>query len=254
MPGMLTDQIVLVTGGGSGIGRASAIACARVGAKVVVADVDSQGGEQTVRTIKDAGGEGVFVKADVSRATEVEALINRVIELYDRLDCAHNNVGGAKDTRIYTHEYSEEDWGWVVDINLKSAWLCMKYEIPHMLEQGGGVIVNTSSVLGLGGVRGSSAYVAGKHGVIGLTRAAALEYAQQGIRINAVCPGYIPTPAVKRIMDTDPGLEAQFIASEPIGRMGRPEEIAEAVVWLCSDAASFVTGHAMAVDGGYLAQ
>ena len=247
MAGWFEGKVALVTGAGSGIGRASAVAFAREGAKVIVADVVAGGGE-----------EAMFVKTDVSKAGEVEGLINRAVETYGRLDCAHNNAGiqlefeGGK-ARL-TAEGIEDHWDRMFDVNLKGIWLCMRYEIPKMLKQQSGTIVNTSSTAGLIGMTGEAAYVASKHGVVGLTKTAALEYAKVGIRINAVCPGVIRTPMMESILGDDPELEAQLIEQlEPIGRMGRPEEIAEAVVWLCSDLASFVTGHIMAVDGGLVA-
>src|SRR5437867_8084998 len=251
MAGWLAEKVAFVTGAGSGIGRASALTFAREGAKVVVADVVVEGGEETVGMIKRAGGEALFVRADVSQAAEVEALINKTLATYGRLDCAHNNAGieGAVAT---TAECTEENWDRIIIINLKGVWLCMKYEIPQMLKQGGGAIVNTASTAGLVGLEGSPAYCASKGGVIQLTRAAALDYAKVGIRVNAVCPGVIRTPMVERLVGTE--AEAGLIAMEPIGRMGKPEEVAEAVVWLCSDAASFVTGNAMPVDGGLVAQ
>src|SRR6266568_3019327 len=253
MPGWLAGKVALVTGAGSGIGRASALTFAREGAKVVVADVVVEGGEETVGMIKRAGGEALFVKADVSQAAEVEALINKTLATYGRLDCAHNNAGieGAVAT---TAECTEENWDRIIIINLKGVWLCMKYEIPQMLKQGGGAIVNTASAAGLVGYPRGAAYVASKHGVVGLTKTAALEYAKVGIRVNAVCPGYIRTPLLADTLTSQPEMEAQIVARHPVGRMGKPEEIAEAVVWLCSDAASFVTGHTMTVDGGYVAQ
>ena len=253
MAELLKGKVALVTGGGSGIGRASALAFAREGARGVVADVVVEGGEETVGMIKKAGGEAIFVKADVAQAAEVEAMVNKAVETYGRLDCAYNNAGIA-GTVVSTADYTEEDWDRVIAINLKGVWLCMKYEIPQMLKQGGGAIVNTSSTLGLVGMGSTSAYAASKHGVAGLTKTAALEYAQKGIRVNAVCPGVISTPMVERIISDNPEFEAQVIGVEPVGRKGAPEEVAEAVVWLCSDAASFVTGHPMAVDGGWVAQ
>lgn len=253
MSGQLDGKVALVTGAGSGIGRASARALAREGAKVVVSDVVVEGGEETVRMIEESGGEATFVKADVSKASEVEALVNSAVEAYGKLDCAHNNAG-IEGTMGSTVECGEENWDRTININLKGVWLGLKYEIPRMSEGGGGAIVNTASVAGLVGFQNLPAYVASKHGVVGITRTAALEYAQQGIRVNAVCPGVIRTPMVERILGGDPEAAAQFTALEPVGRMGTPEEIAEAVVWMCSDAASFVTGHAMAVDGGLVAQ
>jgi NAD(P)-dependent dehydrogenase (short-subunit alcohol dehydrogenase family) len=203
--------------------------------------------------IKKAGGEAIFVKADVSKAAEVEAMVNKAVETYGRLDCTFNNAG-VEGVFATTADCTEETWDRVITINLKGVWLCMKYEIAQMLKQGGGTIVNTASVAGLVGGALMPAYVASKHGVVGLTRTAALEYAKSGIRVNAVCPGAIRTPMMERGIALRPEFEGQALAAEPIGRMGRPEEIAEAVAWLCSEAASFVTGHAMAVDGGMVAQ
>jgi NAD(P)-dependent dehydrogenase (short-subunit alcohol dehydrogenase family) len=223
------------------------------GAKLVVADMNVDGGQQTVHMITEKGGEAIFARTDVSQAVEVQALISKAVETYGRLDCAHNNAGIPGGGRALTAEYAEDTWQQVIAVNLTGVWLCMKYEIPQMLSQGSGAIVNTASAWGLVGAPGASAYVASKHGVVGLTKTAALEYAQQGIRVNCVCPGVIHTPMTERGLD-DPERRARIIATEPIGRVGTPEEIAEAVVWLCSDAASFVTGHAMSVDGGYVAQ
>jgi NAD(P)-dependent dehydrogenase (short-subunit alcohol dehydrogenase family) len=255
MLGRLEGKVALVTGGGSGIGRASVLAFAREGAKVVVADVNVEGGAETVRLIKEADGEAIFVKVDVSQATEVEAMVNQTVETYGRLDCAFNNAGIAGTPLVSTADYVEEVWDDVISINLKGVWLCLKYEILQMLKQGGGAIVNTASVAGLVGTRvAGMAYAASKHGVVGLTRTAALEYAQKGLRINAVCPGWIHTPMADAVASGKPELEKLIIERHPIGRVGTPEEVAEAVVWLCSNAASFVTGHLMAVDGGFVAQ
>jgi NAD(P)-dependent dehydrogenase (short-subunit alcohol dehydrogenase family) len=253
MPRRLDSKVALVTGGASGIGRATALTFAREGAKLVIADMNEEGGQQTVHLITEKGGEAIFVKTDVSKAVEVQALISKAVETYGRLDCAHNNAGIAGGVRALSTDYPEERWHQVIAVNLTGVWLCMKYEIPQMLSQGSGAIVNTASAWGLVGAPGASAYVASKHGVVGLTKTAALEYAQQGIRVNCVCPGVIHTPMTARGL-SDPELRARIIATEPIGRVGTPEEIAEAVVWLCSDAASFVTGHAMSVDGGYVIQ
>lgn len=249
----LEGKVALVTGSSSGIGRASALAFAREGAKVVVADVQVKGGEETARMIKETGREAIFVKADVSKASDVEKLISTAGRTYNRLDCAHNNAG-IEGVSASTIDCTEENWDRVIDINLKGVWLCMKYEIPQMLKQGGGAIVNTSSVAGFIGFRDSPAYCASKGGIIQLTRVAALEYAARGIRVNAVCPGVIRTPMIERSTGGKQEVEAQLIGIEPAGRLGTPEEVAEAVVWLCSDAASFVMGHPMVVDGGLISQ
>jgi NAD(P)-dependent dehydrogenase (short-subunit alcohol dehydrogenase family) len=250
-----SGKVALVTGGASGIGRACAQLFAREGASVVVSDVALEGGEQTVGLIEEDGGQASFVEADVSKASQVEALVGRTVETYGRLDYAFNNAGIEGPMATNTADYTEEDWDRVIAVNLKGVWLCMKHEIPQMLSQGAGSIVNNSSVEGLVGLQGTSAYAASKHGVVGLTKTAALEYAQSGIRVNAVCPGLIRTPMVERYTGGDAETEAQWAAIfEPVGRMGSSEEVAEAVVWLCSEAASFVTGHAMAVDGGFLAR
>ncbi len=246
-------KIALVTGAGSGVGRASALAFAREGAKVVISDIVVKGGEETVRMVKEAGGEAIFIKTDVSKATEVEALINRAVETYGRLDCAFNNAV-IEGEHVPTAECTEENWDRTINVNLKGVWLCMKYEILQMLKQGGGVIVNSSTRTGLVGARNLPAFVASKHGVVGLTKAAALEYAKAGIRVNAVCTGVIHTGTMDRRLASEPERETNYAAMTPLGRIGNPEDIANAVVWLCSDAASFVTGHAMAVDGGYTAQ
>jgi NAD(P)-dependent dehydrogenase (short-subunit alcohol dehydrogenase family) len=253
MAGRVDGKVALITGAGSGIGRATALAFAKEGAKVVVADIVVAGGEETVRMIKGAGGEAIFVKTDVTRAAEVEALVKKTVEIYGRLDCAFNNAG-IEGEMAPTADCTEENWDRVVNIDLKGVWLCMKYEIPQMLQQGGGAIVNTASVAGLVGFQGIPAYVASKHGVNGLTKTAALEYAKSGIRVNSVCPGVIHTPMIERFFSTNPQVSEAMSALEPVGRLGKPEEIGEAVLWLCSDAASFVTGLPMAVDGALTAQ
>ena len=252
MTGQLEGKVSLITGGGSGIGKASALAFAREGSKVVVADVNVEGGEQTVRLIQDTGGEATFVRADVSNSGDVSDMVSHAVQTYNRLDCAFNNAG-ISGGRGRIHEYTEDDWSRVLNINLTGVWLCMKYEIIQMLKQGGGAIVNTASVMGLVGGSRSPAYGATKHGVVGLTKTGAVDYAQEAIRINAVCPGYIRTPMIEQGILSDPVAEERVVSRHPMHRLGTPEEIAEAVVWLCSDSASFVTGHAMTVDGGYVA-
>jgi NAD(P)-dependent dehydrogenase (short-subunit alcohol dehydrogenase family) len=255
MPGQLDGKVALVTGGASGIGRATALAFAREGARLVIADMHAEGGQQTVHIIQENGGAAIFVQVDVSQAIAVEAMLSKTVETYGRLDCAHNNAGIGARPRALLHELPEESWDRVLRINLKGVWLCMKYELIQMLTQGRGTIVNTASIMGLvGSWSRSGAYNASKHGVVGLTKTAALEYARSGIRVNAVCPGYIRTPLIEEALSSNPEMEAQIVARHPVGRMGRPEEIAEAIVWLCSDAASFVTEHTMTVDGGYVAQ
>ncbi|MBV8770898.1 MAG: SDR family oxidoreductase [Deltaproteobacteria bacterium] len=257
MPGRFEQKVALVTGGASGIGRAAAVAFAREGANVVVADVETAGGEETVRMVRAAGGTAFFVQADVSRANEVERMVSQGMQTYGRLDCAFNNAGIQGDL-AQTVACSEENWQRIIAINLTGVWLCMKYEIPPMLARGGGAIVNTASNFGLVGSDGMPAYAASKHGVVGLSKTAALEYARAGMRINAVCPGPTQTRLGEQILSRQPDLAKRIVegimAREPMGRMGRPEEIAAAVVWLCSDAASFVTGAVIAVDGGFVAQ
>ena len=253
MAGLLDGKVALITGGSTGIGRATAQIFAREGAQVGVADVNAEGAEETVRLIQAAGGAGLFIRADVSQAADTEAMVRTVVETYGRLDCAFNNAGIEGEMQS-TQDYSEAAWERVMGINLKGVWLSMKAEIQHMLGHGGGAIVNTASAAGLVAVPSLSAYVAAKHGVVGLTKTAALEYAKAGIRVNAVCPGGVDTPMVQRVFGSSQELAEAAIASEPVGRLAQPSEIGEAVAWLCSDAASFVTGHPMAVDGGMVAQ
>jgi NAD(P)-dependent dehydrogenase (short-subunit alcohol dehydrogenase family) len=244
-------KVALVTGGSSGIGRATALAFAKSGAKVIVASRGETKAEQVLRAMEQDGGEATWIKTDVSQAAQVKAMIQEIIDTYGRLDYAFNNAGsGGKGGS--TTEIEEEDWDRTINGYLKSVWLCIKYEIPEMLKGGGGAIVNNSSVDGMRGFPWDPAYSAAKHGVIGLTRSAALQYANQGIRINAICPGWIRTPPVEGMLEQDPEAEAQMLLHQPIGRLGRAEEVAEAVLWLCSGNASLVLGTALAVDGGYL--
>jgi NAD(P)-dependent dehydrogenase (short-subunit alcohol dehydrogenase family) len=250
---VLEGKAALVTGGGSGLGRASAIALARAGATVTVADVDEQGGKETAALVtQEAGGDAEFVRADVTQADEVEAMVDKAVAQWGHLDCALNNAG-TTGVSAPTADYSIEDWNRAIALNLTGVFLCLKYELPAMLERGG-AIVNMASGAGLVGFSGLPAYVASKHGVVGLTRAAALEYASQGVRINAICPGSTRTPMLEGFMGGDEQVERMMTRAVPLGRLGRPEEIADAVVWLCSDAASFVVGHALAVDGGSVIQ
>ena len=247
------EKVALVTGGGSGIGRATALAFGNEGAKVVIDDINVEGGEETLRMIKSTGGEAIFVKADVSKGAEVEAMVQKAIETYGRLDCAFNNAGIGEPLKRVA-KTTEDNWDRVMATNLKGVYLCMKYEVPHMLKQKKGAIVNTSSLAGLKGLSGQAAYVASKHGVVGLTKSAAIEYATLGIRINAICPGVIDTPLIAPNMKDRPHVEKGYIDMEPIGRLGKPEEIASAVLWLCSDEASFVVGSVFSVDGGVVAR
>ena len=252
MVSQFNGKIALVTGAASGIGRASALAFGQAGAKVVVADIDETGGAKVVEEIEELGTDALFVRADVSRRADVEAMVNTAVQNFGGLHFAHNNAGVEGDQADLT-EYSEETWDRVIDINLKGVWLCLKYEIQHMRKSGGGAIVNTSSVSGLSGSRGVSAYVASKHGIVGITKAAALEYARDNVRVNAICPSTIDTSMIARFTGGDNRIKAQFAEGEPIGRLGTPEEVANAVIWLCSEGSSFITGATLAVDGGRLA-
>lgn len=250
----MKGRVALVTGGSSGIGRATALAFAREGARVVIASRRKSKGDEVVRAVQKQGGEATWIQADVTDAAHVRSLINGAVAAYGGLDYAFNNGGSGGKGRP-TADMDEADWDATIDGYLKSVWLCMKYELLEMRKRGAGVIVNNSSVDGLRGYPfpSGAAYSAAKHGVIGLTKSAALEYASRGIRINAICPGWIRTPPVEGWMNRDPEVARQIIAQEPIGRLGTPEEIAETVIWLCSERASFFVGATLAVDGGYLA-
>ena len=248
------SKTVIITGGSTGIGRATALAFGREGANVVIADVVMDEGQKTVQAVKEAGGKALLVKTDVSDSAQVQAMVNQAVETFGRLDFAFNNagVGGVPGN---VAEVEEDGWNWLMSINLNGIFLCMKYELRQMLAQGdGGSIVNTASSGGLVGVPGNSAYITSKHAILGLTRTAALEYAQSGIRINAICPHVIRTPMVEKGFEKQPELEQLVEATIPIGRPGQPEEVAGAVLWLCSDEASFVLGSHMVIDGGFLAQ
>ena len=251
----LEDGVAVVTGAASGIGREIAIEFAESDATVVVSDVDAEGGEDAVEAIRDRGGEASFVEADVTEMADVERLVETVDERYGRLDCAVNNAGYGSE-RSATHEQTPESWHRVVDVHLTGVWRCLRHELAYMLDHGGGAVVNTGSVLGLVGTPMTAAYTAAKHGVLGLTKTAALEYAEEGIRVNAVCPGYIETETMLNEvgLDEDPALRAEFEGRHAMNRLGLPDEIAAATVWLCSDDASFVTGQSLAVDGGYTSQ
>lgn len=249
----MPDRVALVTGGAAGIGRATAMAFGARGDHVVVSDRDAAGSEEVARAIREAGGEAVSIAADMARPEEVEALVGGAVDAYGGLDYAFNNAG-IEGENAPTAECTLENWERVISVNLRGVWLCMKHEIAAMLRSGGGSIVNCASVAGQVGFRGIPAYTASKHGMIGLSRTAALEYATAGIRVNAVCPGVIQTAMVERFTGGNEKVLAGMVAMEPIGRLGMPEEIAGPVLWLCSDESSFVTGQAIAVDGGFLAQ
>ncbi len=240
----MDDKVALVTGGGSGIGRAASLLFARRGARVVVADIDLRGASETASMIRAAGGEALVIEADVSRNAEVKALVETTVRAFGRLDYAFNNAGVFTGL-VPLAEYTEEMWEKNVSVNLKGVWLCMKHEIPCMLAHGGGAIVNTSSIAGLVAFPGHYGYAASKSGITGITKGAAVEFAKTGVRVNAVSPGVIETPMARDI------LLDEYKALHPIGRFGRPEEVAAAAVWLCSDEASFITGQIIAVDGGF---
>jgi len=247
----LADKTAVVTGAASGIGRATVLAFARAGARVVAADIDADGGEATAATAHGEGADVTFVPCDVRSGAAVDALVTHAVARFGRLDCAVNNAG-IEGTLAPIGDCPEEAAARVLDVNLMGVWRCLHAELPRMAAQGGGAIVNTASIAGLIGAGGLAPYVASKHGVIGLTKAAALEYATQGVRVNAVCPGVIQTPMVDRLAAASPGVIEALLTVKPMGRLGTPEEVAAAIVWLCSDAASFTTGHALTVDGGYV--
>ena len=259
MTGILDGKVALVTGGGSGIGRATALAMVREGARVAVSDLSTEGIEATIALINSAGGQGIAIPGDVADETDVANMVARTVSAFGRIDCAFNNAGvsgrGVGPAGQRLHELSQSSVAKMFSVNLMGVFLCLKHEIAQMLAQGSGAIVNCSSIGGMRGSKGRAAYSASKFGVIRLTRAAALDYAARNIRINAVCPGIIGnTPMATRVTkNNDPDIIKAFIAAEPIGRLGEPEEIAAAVTWLCSPAASFMVGHAMAIDGGILA-
>ncbi len=250
MSGSVTDKVVIVTGGASGIGAATCLRFGEEGAKVVVSDINEAGGQQVVDQIRAAGGEAIFQRCDVSRSDQVEALVRTAVDQYGRLDAAFNNAG-VEGEAATTPNCTEENFDLNIAVNLKGVFLCMKYQINQFLAQGGGgAIVNTASVAGLVAAKGVPAYVAAKHGVVGLTKTAAIEFAKKGIRVNAVCPGGIRTEMLERAIHEKPWVEKQLLRLQPIGRLGEPREIGEVVVFLCSDQASFLTGQAVPVDGG----
>ena len=247
----LEGKVAIVTGAAMGIGRAAALIFAREGASVVVADIDEDQGAQTVELVQASGAQAGFVRTDVSVAADVAAMVQYAVDTYGGVDCAHNNAGIAAPMAPLA-DYPDDGWDRTIAVMLTGVYLCMKAEIPRMLERGGGAIVNTASGVGLVGYPGQAAYTASKHGVIGLTKVAALDYGAKGIRVNAVCPGTASTPMVDQAIEHDPAIDEYLEQLHPIGRIGEASEIAEAAVWLCSPAASFVLGAALPVDGGYV--
>lgn len=247
------QKVAFITGASTGIGRATAVAFAKAGAKVAIADVNVEESKKTLSLIKEIGGTAEVIPCDVSRSSDVKNAIDKTIAIFGGLDFAFNNAG-IEGAQAPTAECSEENWDRVININLKGVWLCMKYQLQYMLKQGHGNIVNCASIAGLVGFTGIPAYTASKHGILGLTKTAALEYAKSNIRVNAICPGVIQTPMIDRFTKGDAQVAKAFEAAEPIGRLGQPEEIASAALWLCSNQSTFVTGQAIAVDGGWVAQ
>lgn len=243
------DKVVVITGAGGGIGRASALAFARAGAKVMVTDRDANAGQETLRQVQALGASAHFLQTDVTQAAQVEAMVAQTVAHYGRLDCAFNNAG-IEEEHMRLADCSEDTFDRIMDVNVKGVWLCLKYQLAQMLAQGGGAIVNTASVAGLIGAPKMAAYSASKHAVLGLTKSAAVEYGRKNIRVNAVCPGVIRTVMFERAVQADPRLGTSAAQMHPMGRIGEADEVAAAVLWLCSDAASFVTGHAHTVDGG----
>lgn len=247
-----TNKVALVTGGASGIGRATALAFAREGAKVLIADIVKAEGQETMRMIQERSGKAQFVQTDVTIWDEVAALLDVTIDTYQQLDYAINNAG-IQGVRARTADYPEAEWQHVIDVNLNSVWYCMKFELDQMMKQGYGVIINLASVAGLVGFPSHAAYAASKHAVVGLTKTAALEYVRKGIRVNAVCPGFTDTSMLHRVMQDEPVYAQRLIERVPARRMGTADEVAAAILFLCSDQAGFVTGHTLVLDGGVTA-
>lgn len=250
---LMNNKVVLVTGAASGIGRESALTLAREGASVCVSDVNHEGGEETAQQIIDNGGKAIFVSCNVTNSDDVAAMVKATVDTFGRLDAAVNNAGISGSLVKRIHEVEDEVFDRIMSINVKGVWLCMKAELPIMLEQGAGSIVNIASVAGLIGAPKGAAYTASKHAVVGLTKSAAIEYAKLGLRVNAICPGYTETPMVTAVTDENPAMQQITVRAIPMRRLGQPSEIAEGVLWLCSDASSFVTGHQLVLDGGLVA-
>ncbi|MCP4361616.1 MAG: SDR family oxidoreductase [Chloroflexi bacterium] len=253
MTKQLQNKIALITGGGSGIGRATAVLFAQEGAAVAIADIDADGGMETVQMVADQGSDAFFIQTDVSNSVQVQAMVGEVVERYGRLDIAFNNAGIEGET-CRTADVTEEDFDRIIAVNLKGVWLCMKVEIPQMLAQGGGVIVNTASAAGLVGTYSMPVYGASKHGIVGLSKSAAVEYGRENIRVNAICPSVIETPMVERAFEIFPQFVEATKRLNPMRRLGQADEVARAVLWLASDAASFTNGAALTIDGGFTAQ